>query len=95
MNGLLMQLLIGAYASVGVIGTVGYVPTIKDILVHKKMSANISSYFMWTFCTGVTFLYSMLMVSNTLLQIVTGVNMACCALVLGASLFIKYNSRWV
>jgi hypothetical protein len=87
---LLTQILMGAYASVGVIATVGYVPTIKD-LIKQKMVVNTSSYAMWTFCSGTAFLYSMTLISDLLLQVVNGLNFACCALVLALSLYVKYN----
>jgi len=92
MTGMLLQLLTGAYASVGIIATIGYAPTIKD-LFHKKMSANITSYIAWTFCSGITFVYSITMFSDLLLKIVTGLNFACCAIILGLALIIKNTKR--
>ncbi|MGV8086867.1 MAG: hypothetical protein ACP5N1_04510 [Candidatus Woesearchaeota archaeon] len=91
MTEILLQLLTGAYASTGIIATIGYIPTIKD-LFHKKMSANISSYMIWTFCSGITFAYSTTMFSDLLLSIVTGLNFTCCLLILGLALFVK-NKR--
>jgi len=92
MTGILIQALSFAYASVGIIATIGYVPTIKDLL-HKKMSANIGSYITWTFCSSVTFLYCITMFSDLLLNIVNGMNFACCESVLGLALFVKYSKR--
>jgi len=93
MTNLLLQILTLAYASVGIIATIGYIPTINDLAFQKKMSANISSYIAWTFCSGVTFLYCMILLSDSLLQIVNGLNFGCCALILGLSLYVKYNQR--
>ncbi len=88
----LLQLLNITYASVGIIATIGYLPTIKD-LFHKKMSANISSYIMWTFCAGITFLYSMIKFSDILLKVVTATNFACCAIILGMALWLKIRKH--
>ena len=57
MKDLLLQLLIIAYASVGVIYFIAYLPTIRD-LYNKKPSANILSYVLWTGATGIALLYS-------------------------------------
>ena len=88
MTGLLTQILMGAYASVGIVATVGYIPTIKGLIV-KNIKVSASSYAMWTFCSGTAFLYSMTLLSDTLLNVVNGLNFACCALVLALCLFVK------
>ena len=69
------------YAGTGIIAIVGYVPTIKDLL-RKKKSANIHSYIIWTLCSGVSFLYALLVISDLLLEIMTGLNFASCAIIL-------------
>jgi len=89
---IISQTLMLAYASTGIIATIGYVPTIKDLVIHRKMSANIASYSIWTFCSAVTFLYSMILIQDLLLRIVTGLNFGCCALILGLALSIKKNN---
>ena len=91
MTALLLQLLIVAYASVGVVATIGYLPTIKDLYFRKKMSANISSYIIWTACSGTAFLYSLFILPDLLFRIVSGLNFACCALILILSLRLKYH----
>lgn len=85
------QILIFAYASVGVIATIGYIPTIKDLWMHKKMSANISSYAIWTLCSGITFSYSLFILSDLLFRIVSGLNFACCAIILLLITILKYR----
>jgi len=92
MSAILIQLIIGAYASVGVIATVGYIPTIKDLL-NKKMSVNIQSYMIFTFCSATTFLYTMTMFSDWLLQTVNGLNFICCSTILGLSILLKQKRR--
>lgn len=76
------------YAGTGIVATVGYFPTIKDLL-YKKESANIHSYIIWTLCSGITFLYALLVVSDLLLEIVTGLNFASCAIILILALRLK------
>ncbi|MDD5331779.1 MAG: hypothetical protein PHE43_03075 [Candidatus Nanoarchaeia archaeon] len=79
------------YASTGIIATVGYFPTIRD-LIKKIASANINSYVIWTFCSAITFLYALVIVSDLLLEIVTGLNFASCAIILVLSLRLKYRN---
>ena len=59
MTNFFSQLLIIAYASTGIVATIGYFPTIKDLWIHKRKSANIASYIIWTITTGIAFLYSL------------------------------------
>lgn len=73
------------YASTGIISTIGYFPTIRD-LTKKIASANIHSYLIWTFCGAITFLYALLVVSDLLLEIVTGLSFASCAIILALAL---------
>jgi hypothetical protein len=91
MQGLLLKILIVAYASVGVVATIGYIPTIKDLWLRRKMSANISSYVIWTGCSGTAFLYSLFILPDLLFRIVSGLNFGCCALILILSIFLKYH----
>ena len=76
------------YASTGIVATIGYIPTIRD-LIKKVASANIHSYIIWTFCSGVTFLYALLVISDLLLEIVTGLNFAFCAIILSLALKLR------
>lgn len=91
MTEILLQILIFAYASTGIITIIGYIPTIKDLWQHKKMSANISSYTIWTVCSGIAFLYSLFILPDMLFQIVSGLNTASCALILLLSIMLKYK----
>ena len=87
----LLQILIFAYASVGIIAIIGYVPTIKDLWHHKKMSANINSYVIWTACSGITVLYSLFILPDLLFQIVSGLGFVSNALILLLSIALKYR----
>ena len=80
------------YASTGIIATIGYIPTIRD-LTKKIASANIHSYIIWTFCASITFLYSLLVISDLLLEIVTGLNFASCTIILILTLKLKYKKQ--
>lgn len=91
MTEILLQIIIFAYASVAVVATIGYIPTIKDLWLHKKMSANISSYVIWTACSGISFLYALFILPDLLFRIVSGLNFASCALILLLSVALKYR----
>jgi hypothetical protein len=82
MEDILSLILKFAYASAGVVSTAGYIPTIKDLWLHKKMSANIHSYFIWTICSVFTLLYSIFILPDLLFQIVSGLSLAACGAIL-------------
>lgn len=86
------QALIVAYAGVGVLVTIGYLPTMKDLYLHKKKSANTHSYIIWTVCTGITLLYSFFILPDLLFRIVSGLNFLCCALILALCVRLRYST---
>jgi len=90
---LLLKLLILAYASVGIVSAIGYWPTIRDLYYHKKMSANMQSYAIWTACSAISLMYALFILNDLLVRIVTGLNFGCCAiiLVLIINLKLKYS----
>lgn len=88
---ILLQILILAYASVGIVSVIGFIPTIKDLWLLKKKSANLSSYIIWTATGGISFLYSLFIVPDLLFRIVSGLNFVFCALVLLLSITLKYR----
>ena len=88
MKELLLQLLVVAYAGVGVISIVAYWPTIKD-LYNKKPSANITSYVLWTATTGIAFLYGLFILPDFLFRAVSGLNFGACVTVLTMSLSLN------
>jgi len=93
MKVLLLQILSIAYGGVGVIGVIAYWPTIKDLHVHKKPSANMASYGLWTLTTGITFLYSVFILPNPLFIFVSVMNFLMCALVLFLSVILKKSYK--
>jgi len=89
---IILKIIAFLYASTGIIATIGYFPTIRD-LIKKIASANINSYIIWTFCSLITFLYALLVISDLLLEIVTGLNFVSCAIILILALKLKYKKR--
>jgi hypothetical protein len=87
---LLLKLLIVAYAANGIISTIAYWPTIKD-LFNKKKSANIDSYWLWTLTGAIAFLYSIFILDDWLVRIVVGLSFACCAIILVLSIGLKHS----
>ncbi len=82
MEVLFVRLLSFLYIGVGIMGAFAYWPTIKDLYKYKKPSANVSSYIIWTFTTGVTFLYSIFVLPDLFFQTVSLANFLACTIVL-------------
>jgi hypothetical protein len=80
------------YAGTGIVATIGYLPTIRDLLKGIQ-SANIPSYIIWTLCAFITFLYSLFVISDLLLEIVTGLNFISCALIWILAFRIKHIKK--
>ena len=92
MSEIFLQVLSVAYGSVGIVTLIAYFPTIKDLYVHKKPSANITSYAIWTATSGIGFMYGLFVLQDFLFRMVSGIGFAACATVLVLSLRLK-NSR--
>jgi hypothetical protein len=88
-----LQILVVAYASVSVVAALAYFPTIRDLL-HRKLSANVASYSMWTATSGVTFLYSLFILPDFLFRMVSGVNFGSCAVILLLCADLKYRRKF-
>jgi hypothetical protein len=80
------------YAASGIISTLAYWPTIKDLHHHKKPSANSTSYILWTATAFITLLYSLLVLPDLLFQFVSGANFAACAIILALSVGLQRRS---
>lgn len=89
MKHLLLELLTIAYSISGVVGVIAYWPTIKDLMHHKKKSANVHSYILWTATMGVAFLYSIFVLPDLPFIIVSFLNFAACGVVLFLSIRLK------
>ena len=88
MKEIFLKILIFAYAIQGVIGLIAYWPTIKDLRAKKK-SANITSYILWSTCSGIAFLYSLFILPDTLFRIVSGINFIACIIIFVLTLRLK------
>lgn len=91
MKTLFIELLAWAYSITGVISVIAYWPTIKDLMHHKKKSANIDSYILWTVSMGVAFLYSLIVLPDLPFIVVSGLNFIACAVVLFYSIKIRHH----
>lgn len=78
---LLLHILAFAYLFTGIVGVIAYWPTIKDLSYHKKPSANVASYLLWTITGLIAFLYAIFILPDILFVIVSGLNFLCCALI--------------
>lgn len=89
MNDLVLKLLTLAYASVGVIGAIGYWPTMRD-LWRKKPSANTTSYIVWSFTTGSAFFYGLFILPDPFFRLVSGMNFFACSTILVLSIRLRF-----
>ncbi len=76
------------YAATGIVAILGYIPTIRDLIKNNR-GANFHSYVVWTLCSVISFLYALIVISDLLLEIVTGLNLAACAIIMILTLRIK------
>ena len=93
MKEILLKVLIIAYASVSVIRIIAYWPTIKDLYLRKKASANITSFSLWSVTSGITFLYSLFILSDFLFRVVSFIGFILCVIVLFLSIWLKVNTK--
>jgi len=89
MQDILVQLLVFSYAATGAVGFIGYLPTIKDLYYHRNKSANNMSYFIWTICTFITFLYALFILDDLLFRIMSAFNLFACTLIFTLSVRFK------
>ena len=88
---ILLQILTLVYASIGIISAVAYWPTIKD-LYHKKPSANITSYQLWTATSAIAVLYGWFILKDLPYKFVSGIGFIACATILILSMRIKKST---
>ena len=87
----MLRVLMFAYLCTGIIGAIGYLPTIKDLYWRKKPSANISSYLVWTITAGIAFLYSVFILPDLFFRIVSLAHLLSCGIILVLSVNLKRN----
>ncbi len=80
------------YGATGVVATIGYFPTIRDLL-RKKKSSNDLSYLIWALCSFIVFLYSLFVLPDLLFILVSGLNFLCCTLILILGLRLKRKKK--
>jgi hypothetical protein len=86
----LLNILAVAYLSTGIIAVIGFWPTIKD-LYHKKHSANITTYILWTFVSVIGVLYGLFILKDLLYIIVSMLNLIGCAIILFLAMRLKHK----
>lgn len=72
MKEILIKIIVISYGATAVVDILAYLPTIKDLYKHKKPSANVTSYWLWTTTTGTGFLYSLFILPDLLFRLVSG-----------------------
>lgn len=93
MENTFVQILTASYASVGVVGKLGYWPTIKDIYYHKRASANINTYGLWSITTSVVLLYAIFVLNDFWFRVVATLDFAFCFTIFALSLNLKYGNN--
>lgn len=78
-----------AYGTVGLLGIIAYWPTITDLYLHKKLSANVLSFILWTFSEGIAFMYSLFVLNDILFRLVSGIHFLACLIIL----ILSYNLK--
>ena len=74
MKELLLHTLTFAYGSVGLLTLIAYWPTVYDLYHHKRPSANVSTYLLWTIASGIGFMYGLCILPDPLFLLVAGTN---------------------
>lgn len=68
----MIKLLILLYSLTAIVDFVGYLPTIKDLWINKKQTANFQSYLLWTATNIITFCYGLFVLKDIPFLLVTG-----------------------
>jgi hypothetical protein len=82
MKEILLSSLSIAYAVAGLICIVAYFPTISDLYLRKKNSANPTTYALWTTTAIISVLYSIFALEDLLFLIFSILNMVSCTIIL-------------
>jgi hypothetical protein len=92
MKELFLEGLTISYAFAGIICCIAYFPTIRDLYWYNKVSANKTTYVLWTITALITLLYSFFILPDTLFRIISIANFVFCALILYLSV-AKVNTQ--
>lgn len=93
MSVFVLEIIKYAYGFVGIIGFIAYLPTIKDLYLHKKPSANMHSYALWTLSTFIATLYSNFVLDDFLFRLVSSLNFLACSVTLTLAILLRKQSR--
>jgi hypothetical protein len=93
MKDILLCSLTIAYAVAGFVCIIAYYPTIADLYFKKKVSANISTYMLWTFTAIISSLYSLFILEDNLFRIISVLNLVSCSIILFLRIKIKKQSH--
>jgi hypothetical protein len=88
----LLNILTILYGLGGIVTFIGYIPTIKDLL-HKKASANVQTYTIWTITMFLATLYGYVVLKDLAYIFVTNLNFLACAIILGLRIRLKYGKK--
>lgn len=67
-----IKILTIAYGLTAIFDFIAYLPTYRDLIKHKKPSANVASFTLWACTTGIAFLYSIFVLPDLTFRIVSG-----------------------
>jgi hypothetical protein len=68
-----IKILIICYGASAIVNIVAYWPTIKDLSFDKQDTANLMSYTLWTFSSGISLLYGIFILKDNLLIFISGI----------------------
>ncbi|MEX0597426.1 MAG: hypothetical protein WD512_13105 [Candidatus Paceibacterota bacterium] len=71
--GIFTQVIIFLFGATAIIDIIGYWPTIKDLYIYKKNSANKRSFALWAATSGVSCLYGIFVLQDNLYIIVSSI----------------------
>jgi hypothetical protein len=80
MYNILIYVISGLFAIIGVIDVVAYLPTIKD-LIKKMPSANIKSYAIWSISGFIGLLYAAIVLQDLLFTLVEILHFGLCFII--------------
>jgi len=72
MQDILIKILVICYGATAIVDLMAYLPTINDLWFHKKPSANVKSYILWTTTAGIAFSYSLFVLNDWPFRFVSG-----------------------
>lgn len=81
-----------AYGGVGVVGFMGYIPTIIG-LFKGKPCADLNSYVIWSITGLVGLLYSIFILKDLLVIAISTMNVSSCVLIAALTVYVKLKYK--